>query len=232
MVIFDKKKHKYTNDEFDIEYISVTTLINSFKEEFDLEKQSKIVAEREGVSQDVIKERWNSIRTKACDFGTSVHSIVENFYKSGGVENKDDERVLKFVKLSKLKPKDVKSEVLLFNHEYRVAGTADIIVDNDNSFDVVDIKTNKNFRFSSKYNKTLHAPLNHMDECEYSIYALQVSTYAYLYHCLTGKKVGNLSLYWYNKEENEFFHYPALYLYQDVKNMLNTFKSRGFKKKP
>lgn len=230
MVIFNKERHSYVNTDSELNYSPVTALINTFKEVFDVDKQSKIVAEREGVTQEEIIKRWDTIKKTACDYGTNLHNKVESYIVSKGREYSDDEHVIKFIKKSNLKLKNVLSETVVFNHEYRVAGTADIIVDKGSTFDILDLKTNKNFRFDSKFNKTLLSPLEHLPECEYSIYSLQVSTYAYLYHCMTGKKVGNLSIYWYSREDDDFFYYPTLYLYNDVKSMLNAFKRRGFKK--
>lgn len=230
MVSFNKSKHSYVNDNSDLEYVSVTSLINSFKEIFDVDKHSKIVADREGVSQQEIINRWNQIKKTACDFGTNLHNKVECYIKSKGKEYNNDEQIVKFLKLSKLKLDNILNETVVYNHEYRIAGTADIIVDKGETFDILDLKTNKNFRFDSKFNKNMLQPISHLPECEYSVYSLQVSTYAYLYHCMTGKKVGNLSLFWYDKKEDEFYHYPCLYLYNDVKSMLEEFKRRGFKK--
>jgi hypothetical protein len=230
VVTFNKKKHSYVNENSDIEYISVTSLINTHKEAFDVDKQSKIVADREGVSQEEIIKRWDNIKKTACDFGTNLHNRVESHIVSKGKEYADDEQVIKFMKITKLKLADVLSETVVYNHEYRIAGTADIILDKGDTFDIYDLKTNKNFRFDSKFNKSLIEPLSHFPECEYSIYSLQVSTYAYLYHCMTGKKVGSLSLYWYDKENNEYSYYPTIYLHNDVKLMLEAFKRRGFKK--
>jgi len=230
VISFDSKRHAYINDNSALEYIPVTAFINKFKEPFDVEKFSRIVAAREGVSQDEIKKRWTTIKNDACDFGTNAHSLIEDYWSSEGEKNKDNELVVKFLEKSNLKLSNTLNECIVYNHEYKIAGTSDFIVNNKNSFSIVDLKTNKNFRFSSKYNKTMLSPISHLPECEYSVYSLQVSTYAYLYHCMTGKKVGNLSLFWYDKKEDEFYHYPCLYLYNDVKSMLEEFKRRGFKK--
>ena len=230
MVVFNKEKHSYTNPTSSLDYCSVTSLINSFKEVFDLEKQSRIVAEREGVSQDEIKKRWNTIKVNACNFGTNLHSKIEENIESKGVLHLDDELVKKFISFSNINYKKALSETIVYSHEYRVAGTSDIIIDNDKTFDILDLKTNKNFRFSSKFNKNMLHPVEHLPECEYSIYSLQVSMYAYLYHCMTGKTVGSLFIYWFDRETNDYHRYPVLYLYNDVKSLLEEYKRRGFKK--
>lgn len=214
------------NESSGVEYKSVTSLINSYKEKFDVEKFSKIIAEREGKTQQEIKDRWNDIRNEACNYGTSNHDKIEKFYTSKGEDFKDDEIVQNFHKFSEFNFNKIKNEVLVYNHEYRIAGTSDFIIENGKNFDVCDLKTNKNFNLISKYNKKLFAPLSHLPECEYSIYALQVSTYAYLYETMTGKNVGSLSIIWFNKNNNNFERFFTPYLYSDVKNMLNDYRSK------
>jgi hypothetical protein len=228
VIEFNKAQHAYTNIHTGLNYFSVTTVINSFKEPFDVEKFAKLVANKEGVTPDEIKKRWDVTRTTACDFGTNSHSKIEEHIKSGGKMHKDDDMVMKFLDISELDIDAVKSETLVYNNEYRIAGTADFIVDQGKTFDVYDLKTNKNFRQSSKYNKTLLTPLTHLSDCEYNAYALQISTYAYLYGSMTGKNVNGLRLFWYDKQKNTFSRYDTPYLYTDVKNMLEAFKSKGF----
>lgn len=228
MIEFNKEQHTYTNIHTGLNYFSVTSIINSFKEPFDVEKFSKIVAAREGVTPDIIKNKWKNIKTTACDYGIDSHKKLECYVTSGGVEYKDDDMVKKFLNISQIDIKKTKSETIVYNNEFRIAGTADFIIDNGKTFDVYDLKTNKNFRLTSKYNKFLYSPLSHLSECEYNVYSLQVSTYAYLYSNMTGKSVGSLQIYWLNKETNEFVRYDTPYLYTDIKNMLIWFKDRGF----
>jgi hypothetical protein len=228
VIEFNKELHAYTNTHTGKAYFSVTSLINQFKIPFDVEKFSKLVAAKEGVSQDEIKKRWNKTKTDACDFGTSAHKKIEDYIDSGGVDFKDDPIVIKFLEICDVNLKKVKNETIVYNNEYRIAGTADLIVDNGSTFDVYDLKTNKNFRLSSKYNNNLLEPLTHFSECEYNIYSLQVSTYAYLYSTMTGKNVGSLRIFWFDKTSETFTRYDTPYLYSDVKNMLETFKNKGF----
>lgn len=230
MISFDQKRHAYINENSSTEYISVTTFINKYKEPFDVEKFSKLVAKREGITPEEVKTRWTTIKNDACDFGTSSHNLIEEYWSSNGEKNKDNELVKKFLDKSQLRLSNTLNEQIVYNHEYKIAGTSDFIVNNKNSFSVLDLKTNKNFRFSSKYNKNMLDPISHLPECEYSTYCLQVSLYAYLYQSMTGKGVGELSIIWLNRETNEFEKYPSPYLYNDIKNMLESYKRQGISK--
>ena len=64
-----------------------------------------------------------------------------------------DKELIKALNLvfDKKKFKRVLSEELVYDDEYEVAGTSDIICDVDNNtFDVYDFKTNKSFIFENK----------------------------------------------------------------------------------
>ena len=89
-----------------------------------------------------------------------------------------------------MKALKVYSEELVWVDEYKVAGTADLIIEhNDYEFSVGDFKTNKSIDFCSKYGDRLLDPVSHLSDCNYNIYSLQLSLYAYLFSLRTGKKI-------------------------------------------
>ena len=58
-LLFNSEEHRYYfEEEPDIKLTSVSTLIGMYHEKFDSDKHSKRIAEREGVSQEEILERW------------------------------------------------------------------------------------------------------------------------------------------------------------------------------
>ena len=74
-------------------------------------------------------------------------------------------------------------ELLLHNHEHEVAGQTDRCfietINGKRYIDIDDYKTNKTLLFKNRY-ETLKAPLQHLDNCNGSIYKLQLSFYAWL----------------------------------------------------
>ena len=56
-----------------------------------------------------------------------------------------------------------------------------IVINENGLFDINDYKTNKVINFYSQYAKKLLPPMDHLDDCQYNIYALQLSIYAYFY---------------------------------------------------
>ena len=225
MVIFNEDAHSYINEFTREQYISVTTLLNKYKEPFEKEKISKACANKEGITQAEMLDRWAKTAKEATDFGTKIHKIVENHIKQGSKffdsATPEEKSVIQAFTGIFEGNSDTLCEQLVYSHGHKIAGTADIIQTNGPYFDVFDMKTNKKFNFESKYNKFLYAPVDHLMECEYNIYSLQLSIYAYLYSMLTGRKVRRLAVFYYDREQNIFQEYPVAYLKSDVINILN-----------
>jgi ATP-dependent exoDNAse (exonuclease V) beta subunit len=114
---------------------------------------------------------------------------MENYIITGRFNTDSADIVRSFVKATEGFKHNVKqSESLLWHHEAKVAGTADVILENATEFAILDFKTNKKFNFFSAFNERLLYPLDHLDYCEYNIYSLQLALYAYMYELISGKR--------------------------------------------
>jgi hypothetical protein len=222
MIIFNEEKHLYTSAETNEEYISVTTLLNKYKHPFDKDKHSLRVAEREGVSQELVLEMWDKENKKATTRGTKIHKLMENYVSFG--EKEEDYNWLyksydKAISYTVDKFKKIYSENLLYNVEYKVAGTADLIYDHGDFFTIGDFKTNKKFNFTSTFNDFFKAPIDHLPYCEFNNYALQMSMYAYMYEKTSGKKCKKIVVFYL--EEDKWRPIHCNYLKSDIQNILN-----------
>ena len=223
MIVFDPVKHAYTNSFTGDSYTSVTTLLGQFKPEFDADKFSRIVAERKGISQQDVLNEWKTNNKAAQDYGTQLHKTIEEYAKTGIFEDKDKDIIEAYREIGNYTVKDgALFETCVYNHEHKIAGTADIILPNGPYFDVYDFKTNKKFNYFSKYEKYMLGPVSHLPDCEYSSYCLQLSLYAYNYHIMTGRKVRCLKILYWDRDEKKFEVIPMPFLLQDIKNILAT----------
>ena len=225
MVTFDPKIHSYRNTYTGAEYISATTLLNRFKRPFDAKTAAERVAKREGSTPEEVQAQWKKINTESKIYGTKIHSIIEQYNKEKTVNEEHKPLIESYNALNIISDKDeLLVEQQLYSHIDRMAGTADIIrVNNKGGFDIFDIKTNKRFNFYSQYGEKLLSPVDHLDSCEYTIYGLQLSLYAYMYHSMTGKKVQQLGVFYYNREENKFNYYPTQYMMSDIVKILQNY---------
>jgi hypothetical protein len=225
-VILDHDTHTYTNTENNDIYTSVTTLINSYKKKFDSDKWSKHVAQREGKSQQEILDKWSEITTVAQNRGTNVHLIMENYIKFNKIEKGYEELVNSFIKKTNgiLKPdSNVLSETLLYSHEHKLAGTADLIVENGDIFHVMDFKTNKRFNFDNKYNEYFYEPIEYLPQCEFTTYTIQMSIYAHMHEKLSGKKCAGLRIFYLREFSDKTFwqEYACIFMKPTVLDILD-----------
>lgn len=221
LVVFDEKSHTYTHTEYG-KLISVTTLLGKYKKPFDSHTHAARVAKREGVHINVVLEMWEAGKNKACDKGTKIHKLLEDYITGGVVVDRFDwmyESYNKSVDEHVSKYKGVLCEQLFYNEDYRVAGLADLLYDHGgNEFTIGDFKTNKRFRFNSQYSERLLFPVDHLHSCEFNSYALQLSMYAYMYEQMTGKKCRGCVIFYLNGRSFDTYH--CNYLKSDVEKIL------------
>ena len=81
MLYFDPVAHTYKNPLTQEEYISTTTLLSRYKKPFDVEKMSKRIAEKEGISQEEVKAKWKKINGDSKVYGQNFHNALEQYHK-------------------------------------------------------------------------------------------------------------------------------------------------------
>jgi len=218
---FDEASHTYTHVDTKKPFISVTTLLGKYKQPFDRDGHSKRVAKREGVSQELVLEMWEEEKNRACTRGTDIHKILENYINFGEVEDSYGwlcKSYDKAVERSVDSFKNILCENLLYDEDSAIAGTADLIFEHKNVFTVGDVKTNKRFRFSSPYSERLKDPISHLHNCEFNLYGLQLSLYAYLYERMTGKRCRKCVIFYL--QDDRFVSYHINYMKAEIEAIL------------
>ena len=222
MVTFKEKTHQYFNDE-GVQYISATTFLHEFQLPFEKEKFAEKKAEKLGMTVQEVLEMWKQSAIEACKFGTKTHLIMENYII--GKEKKEEHNSL-YESFNAIVADDFKwakkiwSEKLLYSDEFRIAGTADLIIEhNDYEFSVGDFKTNKSIDFCNKWGQRMLDPISHLSDCNYNLYTLQLSLYAYLFSMISGKKCRKIFLM--HLKDDKWYQIPCNYMEYEVKVMLN-----------
>ena len=198
------------------------------------------------IQQDIL-DAWDEENRKSCERGTKIHEELENsFYKKskeislqkfgigGKFECKKDYTELDL-------PYGVYPEYLIYYESedklIRLAGQIDLLVKNGNVISIIDHKTNEKIETKGFYNtatktssKMLY-PLNSLDECEFSHYAMQLSTYAYMLQKLNPDFViDKLYINHYDhNNKNTIMECP--YLKSEVEAMLKHYKKQVIKDK-
>jgi hypothetical protein len=225
MLVFDAISHTYKNEFTGDFYTSVSTLLGKFKKPFNGDVIAERVAKKRQCTVEEVKAEWKKANDDSKVYGTEIHAVIERFNKYNTYDIEYVDMIQAYIDLNLINNKtdNLLVEQQVYNHEYKIAGTADIIrLEDKGGFSVFDLKTNKKFNLYSQYGDSLLSPVDHLSSCEYSNYALQLSLYAFMYQGLTGRRVNQLGVIYYDRTTKTFTHYPVNYMKHEIKAILNT----------
>lgn len=207
-VEYDDAQHKYyINDKGKlINYISATTIVSQFYEKFDTEAKCAYMVEHYGQSIEYWRNKWRNENTISLHRGNRLHADQERFlYQCGRTTINNDTRtdvllpreywvhVRKEQESGALPISALADgcypELKLWCHDWRIAGRADKptieTIQGIRYAHVEDYKTNKAVHkngFVDKWGneKMMLYPLEHLPDCEYTHYTLQLSIYQFM----------------------------------------------------
>jgi hypothetical protein len=210
------------------EYMSVSSILSRIKPKFDVDIKATECANRAGVTVESILKKWEDKKNAGLNYGTDIHENVESYFINGEILNKRYEEVIHDI-YEKVYKKGGYNELICFDKEKLICGTADYVVFRDDGFfDIYDFKTNIKFNFENKFDdKFLLDPVSHLPNSEYFIYALQLSLYANMIEKLTNSKCGFLRIFWLKRQldtknifKAKWFKYNVPYLKEEVEDIL------------
>lgn len=225
---FDEEPHIYYIDEEAYD-ISVTKFVHDFFEKFDPDKiiakfydywQSNENSQYFGLSADEIKDMWKQNGMEASKLGTQLHRDIELFYNKQDIEN-DTKEYNHFKEFHKdndhLKPYRTEWEV--FDEDYRLAGSIDCVFEHEGEYHIFDWKRCKEIKENNKYQEGRY-PLNHLPDCNYWHYSLQLNIYKYILEKKYGLNIGMLRLVVLHPDKLTYELVKAVDLQDEVKLML------------
>ena len=174
---FDEKEHRYVKDG--IEYLSVSRFLERFKPPFNKELISGMVAKKQGKEPDDILSMWNLNSEISTNYGTSIHKGIELFVKHKTISKLPHikESTEKFIE--KFKGKKLRSEIVAFDDEHRIAGMIDLLeLLGNKRVRIIDIKTN--YEMDKEKRGNFLAPIDTIPNTKINGYRLQLSMYKYL----------------------------------------------------
>ncbi len=193
---FHELPHTYTNNNDT--YRSVTSILKSLEPKKDWKKIAKAYAIKNNLTLKEVEDKWQYEKDISIDRGKKYHAAEEAslLQLPSGVILEDDihhsvtiipsEIVNGIKESSNLKLEDgIYPELMVWLDSCRVAGQADKVEILNNNINIIDYKTNKKidkFSWVNKYGKSekLLFPCQHLDNCNFNIYSLQLNTYAYI----------------------------------------------------
>ena len=220
-IIFEKQNHSYKN-KWGEDYISVSQLISLFSPKFDPDGSIlKKCALREGIEEKDLQQKWDKIRDDSCITGKKLHSDLENYIKTSKFPKRSDENFNWVKQFSKIKFNGkLQTEVLIYNHKYKVAGTTDLIHWTDeNCFELYDFKSNKKIDTYEIYGNRMLYPLSHLYATNYNKYSLQINIYAFLLEELGYWRDGILKMLHFNPKTKKIESYEISPMEKEIKSL-------------
>lgn len=245
--------HRYF-DQFGDEYKSQSAFMSIFKNKFDAEKMSKLSAGkklRQSGKQDItakdileeaekLKNTWSGLGDHASGHGNSIHNPLELYGK--GLKKQVHSSfypLCEEIYARHLSKHAWFNEQVLFLEKEKIAGTADLPIARTNSLkttiDIDDFKTNvrRGIEFHSPYGNFMKFPLEHLEDCNYNHYALQMSLYGYMCRVTYGLKVGSLNIQYIKAEVEDgvlkdysLMRFPVPFMYHEIEAALEYYMAQ------
>lgn len=233
---FYEEPHLYTYVEDDGSEtpvgISVTTLVGEYEQPFNEDEIAKIKSFKTGIPKNDLIDMWHYERDFACCKGTHTHARNEYLWRNHTLYEYDKNKVIEefgydvvapvWNKLTKIcqsfydKCKDtlipLGLEQIVGSRDYDIAGAIDFLAYSKklDAIIIIDYKTNKEIKKTSYQNKTMLAPLNHILDCNYYHYCLQLAIYKVLLEHETNLKLSHKKwLVWINEGNDDFILYDC-----------------------
>ena len=208
--------------------ISTTELIGRYKKKFETDIMSSLVAKRDGRTKDDVIAEWDEKRITSQIRGTELHKCAELMFQSKGYKPDPivTEKLYKMLHQFHADYKNilalVRAELVVGDDTWGVCGMIDKLFYNtiENELQIWDYKTNKEIKTTSKY-KMING-LNHLQECEFNTYSLQLSIYKKIIEKNTSLKIGKSYLCWINEENDSYEIIETKFLDAESSLILNS----------
>jgi len=224
---FTESNHSYCiNGSMD--FISVTTLIDKFREKFDADEaimkmrnSSKPMKEEyQGKTDEQIKQKWEGGGNEASEKGKKLHKDIEQFYEGKPIKEQttDRKQFLSFVQEHpEFKP--YRTEYVIYDETFKIAGTIDALYKVEEEFVIADWKSGKEIKKENKF-KNFFKPVSHLPDSNFWHHSLQQNFYKYILENNYNIKVDRMFLVWLHPNNISYELIEVPDLQKEVKDMI------------
>lgn len=241
---FEEAGHVYfwdTTDIADFGGMSSTTFIKSFFTPFNPQHCIRSITRGRKYLTDPtykyykktnkeILAMWDQNRQEAADAGTRFHLDIELSYNGVEVEN-DTKEWKQFKMFESLRDQNMtpfRTEWMIYDTELKLAGSMDMVFKNlDGTFSIYDWKRSKAIK--TKDSKKGLFPLEHIPDCNFMHYSLQLNLYKYILEKNYGVQVSSLVLVVCHPCQNGFKKITCPDLQNEIQDMLDLRRLSLFK---
>ena len=205
---FYPENHIYTIDG--VVAPSASTIVSKFFPEFDKYYWSERKAPSLGMTPSGVREMWEAKGKDARDKGTFLHQQIENFYLCKDyIETEEFYQFIKFYNDHKqLRP--FRTEWRVFDDDYHIAGTIDLLAQNGTSFELYDWKRSEKVvdefgnPITNNYWQKGIGKLSYIDDTSYNRYCIQQNIYKYIIENNYKIKISRMYLVVFHPQYNSY----------------------------
>lgn len=222
-ISFDETNHTYTVEGNPLQ--SVTNIVENCFPKFDAQLHAKTTAAKMGITPEEVIAMWEQKGKESRELGTATHQKIEKYYQ-GEKPYEDDAFKLFKVFAEKVKLEPYRTEWAVYDTDYNIAGTIDFVDYQDGKYTIYDWKRSDKIIANgmpvkvSKYQEKGLYPLEHLENCAYYHYALQLSLYKFILEKNYGIEISDLRLGIFHPSYDKPYVLKMPYLENEVKTLM------------
>ena len=220
---FDEISHIYTVDGNTLQ--SITNIVEKCFPKFDAQLHAKTTAAKMGMTEEEVIAMWEQKGKESRELGTAMHQKIESYYQGKQPYEDDAFRLFK-VFADKVKLEPYRTEWAVYDTDYNIAGTIDFVDYQNGEYTIYDWKRSDKIIANgmpvkvSKYQEKGLYPLEHLENCAYYHYALQLSLYKFILEKNYDIKVSDLRLGIFHPSYDKPYVLKMPYLESEVKTLM------------
>lgn len=238
--------------------ISATTILGKYKNKFNSDimapktgaKWANLYQGTIKFDKDFVQDIWKWLNLHAVTEGSIIHDYLENLFNNkvfpypeqrvvdalGYDAISESYPILKGFSASfyedvyqKLIP--IKAELVVGDEELGICGMVDMLFWNEKAqcYQIWDWKTNTKLNMYSKYGDFMKAPIDHLEDCEFIHYSLQLSLYRYIIEKNTSIDLGTSYIVWFNEENDGYKVIECMDLRKEIKVIIEHYNKKTLK---
>jgi ATP-dependent exoDNAse (exonuclease V) beta subunit len=178
-----------------------------------------------GMTEEEVIAMWEQKGKESRELGTAMHQKIESYYQGKQPYEDDAFRLFK-VFADKVKLEPYRTEWAVYDTDYNIAGTIDFVDYQDGKYTIYDWKRSDKIIANgmpvkvSKYQEKGLYPLEHLENCAYYHYALQLSLYKFILEKNYDIKVSDLRLGIFHPSYDKPYVLKMPYLENEVKTLM------------
>jgi len=229
-ISFYQEQHIYTVDN--IEVNSATSIISKFFIAFDSFNAANNLSmnhELYGLPITEIISIWKEKGDIAANEGSFLHSQIENYFLGKEYIKPKEWSLFKQFLVDHPNLSPFRTEWRIFDETYSIAGTIDLIVENNEGYELYDWKRSKKIVDlnnniiieQDNYGKMGIGILSHINDTSYQRYCIQQSLYKYIIEKNYGIKISKMYLVVIHPLYNQYHKIKLPYMKNEIEMILD-----------